>query len=55
MDSRRSFYLAGRQDEFISQLEAGIGYLTDNERTKDGLSARCGALLRRVIALHSLR
>jgi hypothetical protein len=27
----------------------------DNSRTKDCLSARCGSLLRRLTALHSLR
>jgi hypothetical protein len=64
MDTRRSFYLAARQDDFdiLAPDEAG-GDLTDipsvtpandNTRTKDGLSTRCGALLRRLIGLHSL-
>jgi hypothetical protein len=65
MDARRSFYLAARQDDFDVPApdEAGVDltdipYVTpanDNARNKGGLSTRCGALLRRLIALHSLR
>jgi hypothetical protein len=62
MDARRSFYLASRQDDFDipAQDDAGwvdftdIPYVTpanDNIPTKNRLSARVGALLRRLIAL----
>ena len=65
MDTRRSFYLASRQDDF-TEPAADLGtadpndipYVTaanDNVWTKDRLSSRCGALLRRLIALHTLR
>jgi len=64
MDRRRSFYLATRQDDFdVPALDEAPVDLTDipyalpandNARTKDRLSARCGALLRRLIGLHSL-
>jgi hypothetical protein len=64
MDTRRSFYLASRQDDF-AEPSADFGtpdlndipYVTpanDNVRSKGGLSARCGALLRRLIALHGV-
>jgi hypothetical protein len=61
MDTRRSFYLASRQDvpapdEAPLDL-TDIPYVipaNDNLRTKDRLSTRCGALLRRLIALHGL-
>ena len=63
MDARRSFYLASRRDDFVepapdaSRLDCSdIPYITaanDNFRVKDRLSARCGALLRRLIGLHS--
>jgi hypothetical protein len=65
MDRRRSFYLASRQDDFDVPAPdeppvdlADIPYVTaanDNLRTKDRLSTRCGALLRRLMALHSHR
>ena len=63
MDTRRSYYLASRRDDFDVPASgwvdfADIPYVTqanDNVRTKDRLSARCGSLLRRLIALHSLR
>ena len=65
MDTRRSFYLAARQDDFDVPApdeppvdSTDIPYVTpsnDNVRSKDCLSGRCGALLRRLIALHSLR
>jgi hypothetical protein len=61
MDTRRSFYLASRQDDFDIGADADINltdisYIVaanDNVRTKDRLPARCGALLRRLIALHN--
>jgi hypothetical protein len=62
MDTRRSFYLAPGQDLAESTQDASrldyndIPYITaanDNFRVKDRLSARCGALLRRLIGLHS--
>ncbi len=62
MDTRRSFCLGPGQDDFAesgadaSRLEYNdIPYITaanDNFRVKDRLSARCGALLRRLIGLH---
>ena len=65
MDARRSFYLASRQDDFAeppkdaSRLDfSDIPYVVpgnDNLRTKERLSARCGNLLRRLIAVHGLR
>jgi hypothetical protein len=63
MDTRRSYYLASRQDDFDVPASgwvdsADISYVTpanDNLRAKDSLSARCGSLPRRLIALHSLR
>ena len=64
MDTRRSFYLASRQDDFaepaadLSPIDStDIPYVmpaNDNLWTKDCLSARCGALLRRLIALRRL-
>jgi hypothetical protein len=64
MDRRRSFYLASRQDDFDVPVPdeapldlTDIPYVipaNDNLRTKDRLSTRCGALLRRLIALHGL-
>jgi len=64
MDTRRSFYLASRQDDFATPADGGrldfsaIPYImpaNDNLRTKDRLSARCGSLLRLLVGLHSLR
>ena len=65
MDTRRSFYLASRQDDFAEPAadprRADFRHIpyarpaNDNLRTKDRLSARCGSLLRRLISLHSLR
>jgi hypothetical protein len=63
MDRRRSFYLASRQDDFDvpapdeAPVDLTIPYIVpanDNVRTKDRLSTRCGALFRRLIALHGL-
>ena len=64
MDTRRSFYFAPRQDDFVEPVSdanwvdsTDVPYVTpanDNLRVKDGLSARCGGLLRRLLALHSL-
>jgi hypothetical protein len=65
MDTCRSFYLARSpgQDDFVEPAPGAtrldfddIPYITaanDNFRVKDRLSARCGALLRRLIGLHS--
>ena len=63
MDTRRSYYLASKQDDFdLPAPDEGevdftdVPYVmpaNDNVRIKDRLSARCGALLRRLIALHS--
>jgi hypothetical protein len=65
MDTRRSFYLApgpGQDDCTEPAPDARrldcdhVPYITaanDNFRVKDRLSARCGALLRRLIGLHS--
>ena len=65
MDTRRSFYLASRQDDFAelaadaSQLDFSdihaIVPANDNLRNKERLSARSGDLLRRLIVLHPLR
>ena len=62
MDTRRSFYLASRQDDFAelavdaSRLDVRdiicVVPANDNLRTKERLSARCGSLVRRLIALH---
>jgi hypothetical protein len=62
MDRCRSFYLASRQDDFDVPApdEASVDLTdipciipaNDNVQTKDRLSTRCGALLRRLIALH---
>ena len=65
MDTRRSYYLQSNQDDF-SELDAetrqfdtsDVPYVSpanDNAPTKMRLAARCGALLRRLIALHRLR
>jgi len=64
MDTRRSFYLAPSKDDFAeppadaSRLDFNdipfVMPANDNLRIKDSLSARCGSLLRRLIALHSL-
>ena len=64
MDTRRSFYLASRHDDFVEPVSdanwvdsTDVPYVTpanDNLRIKDSLSARCGSLLRRLLALHSL-
>jgi hypothetical protein len=65
MDTRRSFYLASREDDFAepaadaSRLDFNdipfIMPANDNLRNKDSLSARCGSLIRRLLALHGLR
>jgi hypothetical protein len=64
MATSRSYYLSSRQDDFAEpETDAGrvdiidVPYVmpaNDNSRSKDRLSARCGILLRRLIALHSL-
>ena len=61
MDTRRSFYLASRQDDFAELAVSGrldvrdiicIVPANDNLRTKERwFSDRCGSLLRRLIAL----
>jgi hypothetical protein len=64
MDTRRSYYLQSNKDDF-SELDAetrqydasDVLYVTpanDNAQTKVRLAARCGALLRRLMALHCL-
>jgi hypothetical protein len=63
MDTRRSYYLHSKQDDFAEQAADAsrldfndipfIMRANDNLRTKTNLSARCGSLLRRLIALHS--
>ncbi len=63
MDKRRSFYLASSKDDFAeppadaSRLDFNdipfVMPANDNFRIKDSLSARCGSLLRRLLALHS--
>jgi hypothetical protein len=64
MDTRRWPYLASRQDDFAelaaeARLDASdipcAVPANDNPWPTDGLSARCGNLLRRLIALHGLR
>ena len=64
MDTRRSYYLASKQDDFTEPASdedlidfTDVPYVipaNDNTRTKDRLS-RCGALLRRLIGLHRLK
>jgi hypothetical protein len=64
MDTRRSFYLAARRDDFDMSTPDEVGvdltdilYITpanDNTRTRDRLSTRYGAFLRRLIGQHSL-
>ena len=63
-DTCRSFYLAAQQDDFdlpaLDDLGADFADIpcvkpaNDNTHTKNRLSTRCGALLRRLIGLHSL-
>ena len=64
MDTRRSYYLDSKEDDFAepaaeSRLDLDdvpfVMPANDNVRTKDRLSARGGSLLRRLIAPHSLR
>jgi hypothetical protein len=64
IDTRRSYYLHSKEDDFAepaaeSRLDFNdipfIMPANDNLRTKDRLSARCGSLLRRLIAMHTLR
>lgn len=62
MDICRSFYLASPPNDFTelaidaNRLDfnniAFVPPVNDNLLTKQRLSARCGCLLRRVIALH---
>jgi hypothetical protein len=65
MDTCRSFYLNSKQDDF-AEIDAetrqpdttDIPYVipaNDNSPTKVRLSVRCWTLLRRLIAMHSLR
>jgi hypothetical protein len=64
MDTRRSFYLAPRQDD-LAEPAADAGWIdttdilsvtpaNDNSRVKDRLSTRCATFLRRLIAVHRL-
>jgi hypothetical protein len=65
MDTRRSFYFASKENDFAespadaSRLNfSDIPFIipaNDNLQTKDSLSGRCGGLLRRLLALYSLR
>jgi hypothetical protein len=65
MDTRRSYYLHSKQDDFAEPADEAsrldfddvpfVMPANDNVRTKDRLSARCGSLLRRLIASHSHR
>jgi hypothetical protein len=65
MDKRRSFFLASRQNDFAepaadaSRLDFNdipfVMPVNDNLQTKESLSPRRTGLLRRLIALHSLR
>jgi hypothetical protein len=61
MDTRRSFYLASRADDYDDAIAGGEGRIdltdipyiapaNDNSRVKDKLSIRCGTLLHRLIA-----
>ena len=59
MDTHRSYYLRYKQDDFAEPAaESRLDFddvpfvmpANDNVRTKDRLSARCGSLLRRLIA-----
>ena len=64
MDTRRSYYLHSKQDDFAEPAadESRLDFddipfvmpANDNFQTKDSLSARRASLLRRLIALHSL-
>jgi hypothetical protein len=61
MDTRRSYYLQSNQDDFSELTRqfdtSDVPYVSpanDNAPTKMRLAARCGALLRRLIALHPL-
>jgi hypothetical protein len=59
MDTRRSFYLASKEDDFAEQAASRFNIsdipfimpANDNSRARDSLSARCGSLLRRLIGL----
>jgi hypothetical protein len=66
MDTRRSYYLQPNQDHFSEPDGARCGGFdtsdipwvipaNDNAPTKVRLAARCRALFRRLIVLHSLR
>ena len=65
MDTRRSYYLHSKQDDFAgpaadaSRLDFDdipfVMPANDNFQIKDSLSACCGSLLRRLISLPSLR
>jgi hypothetical protein len=59
MDTRSSYYLHSKQDDFAEPAaESRLDFddvpfvmpANDNVRTKDRLSARCGSVLRRLIA-----
>jgi hypothetical protein len=64
MDTRRSYYLHSKQDDFAEPAPDAnrldfdnipfVMPANDNLRTKGSLSARYGSLLRRLIALRSL-
>ena len=62
MDTRRSYYLAYRQDDFAeapadihkpqSYEILSIMAANDNSLGKPGLSVRCWSLFRRLVAVH---
>jgi hypothetical protein len=65
MDTRRSYYVHSKRDDFAESAEDAsrldfddvpfVRPANDNLRTKDRLSTRCGNLLRRLVARHTLR
>jgi hypothetical protein len=62
MDTRRSFYVASKEDDFAEPAAGRLDVsdvplnrpANDNLRTKNRLSARCASLLRRLFAPHQL-
>jgi hypothetical protein len=65
MATSRSYYLNNSRHDDFAEAEPGAGGVdiidipyvmpaNDNLRSKDRLSARCGILPRRLIALHNL-
>jgi hypothetical protein len=62
MDTRRSFYLVSKEDDFAEPAKKRLDFsdvplnrpANDNLRTKDRLSARCASLLRSLFAPQGL-